>query len=56
MTRNVFARLDPVFQFAQIQAQHVSPHQPRRVVGANQAVKAHCAKLNLPPLRLRASF
>jgi hypothetical protein len=27
--------------------------QPRRVVGANQAVKAHCAKLNLPPLRLR---
>jgi len=53
MARNAGARLDPIFQFAQIQAQHVGPDQPRRMIGTDQAVKARHAKLNLPPLRLR---
>ena len=52
VTRNAFARLDPILQFAQIQAQHVSPDQPRRVVGPDHAVKAHRAKLDRLPLRL----
>jgi hypothetical protein len=52
MARNAFPRLDPRLQLAQIQARDVSPDQPRRVIGSDQAVKTHGTKLDRVPLRL----